>query len=37
MSFLIKDDKVWENYKQIQDVIKNKALNLVNLFMIKHT
>ena len=24
MSFLIKDDKVWEKYKQIWDVIKNK-------------
>ena len=24
MSFLIKDDKVWEKYEQICDVIKNK-------------
>ena len=24
MSFLIKDDKVWEKYEQIWDVIKNK-------------
>ena len=24
MSFLIKDDKVWEKYKQSWDVIKNK-------------
>ena len=24
MSFLIKDDEVWEKYKQIWDVIKNK-------------
>ena len=24
MSSLIKDDKVWEKYKQIWDVIKNK-------------
>ena len=24
MSFFIKDDKVWENYEQIWDVIKNK-------------
>ena len=24
MSFLIKDDKVWEKYKQIGNVIKNK-------------
>ena len=24
MSFLIKDDEVWEKYEQIQDVIKNK-------------
>ena len=24
MSFLIKDDKVWEKYKQIWDLIKNK-------------
>ena len=25
MSFLIKDDDVWEKYKQIWDVIKNKV------------
>ena len=24
MSFLIKDDEVWEKYEQIRDVIKNK-------------
>ena len=24
MSFLIKDDEVWEKYEQIWDVIKNK-------------
>ena len=24
MSFLIKDDELWEKYKQIWDVIKNK-------------
>ena len=24
MSFLIKDDKVWEKYEKIWDVIKNK-------------
>ena len=24
MSFFIKDDKVWEKYEQIGDVIKNK-------------
>ena len=24
MSFFIKDDEVWEKYKQIWDVIKNK-------------
>ena len=24
MSFLIKDDKVWEKYEQIWDVIKNR-------------
>ena len=27
MSFLIKDDKVWEKYKQIWKVIKNKLVN----------
>ena len=38
MSFLIKDDKVQENYEQIWDVIKNKALNFIaNLFIIKNT
>ena len=25
MSFLIKDDEVWEKYKQIWDVVKNKV------------
>ena len=27
MSFLMNDDKVWEKYKQIWDVIKNKLVN----------
>ena len=39
MSFLIKDNKVWEKYEQIWDVIQNK-LGIkfkASLFMIKHT
>ena len=38
MSFWIKDDEVWEKYKKIWAVIKNKALNFIaNLFTIKNT
>ena len=39
MSFLIKDDEVWEKYENIWDVIKNKqTLNFIaNLFTIKNT
>ena len=35
MSFLIKDDEVWEKYDKIWDIIKNKlVLNFIaNLFM----
>ena len=35
MSFLIKDDEVWEKYDKIWDIIKNKLiLNFIaNLFM----
>ena len=39
MSFLIKDDEVWEKYENIWDVIKNKqTLNFIaNIFTIKNT
>ena len=39
MSFFIKDDKVWEKYEQIRDVIKNKLnINfLANLFTNENT
>ena len=39
MSFLIKDDKVWEKYENIWDVIKNKlGINFIaNLFKNKNT
>ena len=36
MSFLIKNDEVWEKYENIWDVIKNKLGKfIVNLFMKK--
>ena len=38
MSFLIKNDEVWEKYEDIWDVIKNKHKNFIaNLFMKKNT
>ena len=39
MSFLIKDDEVWEKYEKTWDVLKiNEALNFIaNLFTIKNT
>ena len=39
MSFLIKDDEVWEKYKDICYVIENKLgiKFIANLFIIKHT
>ena len=33
MSFLIKDDEVWDKFDKIWDVIKNKLNFIVNLFM----
>ena len=34
MSFLIKNDEVWDKYDKIWDVIKDQLLNLiVNLFI----
>ena len=38
MSFLIKNDEIWEKYEDIWDVIKNKHKNFIaNLFMKKNT
>ena len=34
MSFLIKDEEVWEKYKQIWDLIKNKLKNKLHSFLV---